>query len=244
MGLALISILAFGPMVFAADEPAPPASPTEGLKSETELGLVLTSGNSKTSTTNIKQGTSYEWSGNTLRLQARFLRTSTRGTESAKNYGLGLRYERALTDALSIYVGQALESDTYAGYLQKHNSDVGGKYFFMKSEETVASAELGYRYTIENTVLGTQNKSHYLRAYLEALRNWNRWVSMKASLEILPNLTYAADYQVNGEISLAAIISSLFSLKTSYAIRYDHVPAAGAPETTDTTLTTALVVRI
>jgi len=62
-------------------------------------------------------------------------------------------------------------------------------------------------------------------------------------LEYLPNLSEKNDYQVNTELSLAAALTSVFSLKTGYQVRFDNVPAKGVAFKTDKVLTTALVAK-
>src|SRR5690606_33484946 len=99
-----------------------------GFQNETEAGLVLTTGNSKSQSFNFKQSNRYSWTANMLKFDGRYLKASAGGVESARFWALGLRYERTFTERFLGFVGQDVESDVFAGYAQKYNSDIGPKY--------------------------------------------------------------------------------------------------------------------
>lgn len=210
---------------------------------ESEAGIAVASGNTDSKTYNIKQMNSYKFDANLLKLEARFLNTFSNDVESAR-YILGsLRYERALSEHFSLFVSEGLESDKFAGYKFRHNNDIGAKYFIYKIENFNWFAEAGYRYVNEKLNSGVHDYKNTLRAYTETEKKWTETVSTKYFIEYLPNLKEGKDYQINTELSVAAAISSIFSIKTAYLLRYDHLPAPGTTNTTDTLLTTALVAK-
>ena len=222
---------------FAADAPS-----KEGIHNESEAGIVTTGGNSESQSFNLKQSNTYGWDKNLGTFNARFLKTSAKGVETAKSWSFGFRYDRALETQFSLFVGLGLESDPFAGFQQRYNIDLGGKYTLMNDKEWTWSAEGGYRYTIENRLAG-QSKASYLRAYSEATRTWTETFSTKLWLEYLPNLSVSSDYQLNSELSGSAAISSIFSIKMAYLLKYRHLLIAPATQTTDTQFTTALVAK-
>ena len=211
-------------------------------KDESEVGLVITTGNSKTQSYNLKQNNQYNWDLDILKFEGRFLDTSSNSVTTAKKWSLGLRYEREIADHYSVFVGQNVESDQFSGYLQRYNTDVGAKYFIFKDETFVWNAEAGYRYTIENRLTG-QVKQNYVRLFSEAKRNFNKAVSLKLNFEYLKNLTDTSDNQVNSELSVSAILSEVFSIKTGYLVKYRSVLPPPATEKFDTQTTTALVAK-
>jgi putative salt-induced outer membrane protein len=215
---------------------------TLGLHNESEVGVVVTSGNAPTNTFNFRQLNTYGWDLELVRFNARFLKTSTRSAETAKNWALGLRYERELAEQFGLYFGQAIESDPFAGYFQRYNTDAGGKYFLLKEDALVWTAEAGYRYTIENRRAGDVNQS-YLRFYTEASRAWTKTFSTKLWVEYLPNMSDSSDYQLNTEASANAAISDLFAIKLAYLIRNRGILVAPATEKTDAQFSTALVAK-
>ncbi len=212
------------------------------LKNESSAGLVLTGGNTKTQSISLKDQTSYTFEKNVFKFSGAFLRASNADIESAYNWNLGLRYERELTDTVSIYLGQNVESDKFQNILQRYNTDIGGKYFFNKEESFKWFGEAGYRFTRTNYTTSFKN-DNYLRVYTEAERAFNKEVSAKFWLEYLPNITVSEAYKINSELSLSAALSNVFSVKSGYLVRYDNQPITGVTFKTDSTFTTALVAK-
>ncbi len=213
-----------------------------GFHNESEAGVVITGGNASSESLLFKELATQRWERDAIRFDGRYLRTSSRGLESAKNWLLGGRYERALSEALGIYAGQSLESDEFAGFLQRYNSDVGGQYAIVREEALRVLVEGGYRYVIENRRAGQVNQS-LLRLFGEATRDWTRAFSTRASLEYLPNLTIESDYQLNLDLSASAAINEIFALKTGYTLKYRRIPVAPAVERSDTQFTTSIVAK-
>ena len=210
---------------------------------ESELGVAVAAGNSQSENYNFKQENKFTFNANLLKFNARYLNAYANNTESAR-YLLGcLRYERELSDRFSIYAGQMFESDKFSGYDLRHSNDLGFKYFIKKEETLYWSAETGYRYTKETQVSKLHAYRNQLRIYSEAEKKWTPTVSTKLSLEYLPNLDESKDYEIHTEASVSAVISSRFSIKTAYLLRYDRVPPPSATTTTDTLFTTALVAK-
>jgi putative salt-induced outer membrane protein len=211
---------------------------------ESELAIIIAKGNSDSQSYTAKELVKSTWAEvNTLKFSGRYLKTETAGIENARFWSTGLRYDLALSHRFSIFIGELLESDKYAGYNQKYNSDIGAKYSIAKEPKWLWDAELGYRYTIENQLTGVQHKLNYLRAYTEATKILSAGVSTKFWFEYLPNFTIGSDYQMNSELSISAAINSIFAIKTGYLLRYDNLPNPGAHAKTDTLFTTALVAK-
>ncbi len=235
----VVSLLIFGVLFFfelRADEPQ------TGLSNESEAGVVLTGGNAKSQSLNFRQLSLYRWELDVLRFDGKLLRTSSSGTESAKNWLLGLRYERSLVDRFSGYAGQSIEGDVFAGFLQRYNSDIGAKYYFYKEEAFQFFSEGGYRHAIENRFTEQLSQS-LLRLYLEADRAWTKTFSTRVGFEYLPNLTISSDYQLNLDLSANAAISEILALKVGYTVKYRKIPVAPATESSDTQFTTAVVAK-
>lgn len=210
---------------------------------ESELGILLSRGNSNSDSITAKEIVSVGWEEkNSLKFSGRYLQTKTSDIENARFWSMGLRYDRALSERLGIFLGELLESDKYAGYDQKYSTDLGLKYSIIKELKMLWDAELGYRYTVENQTNDNQKKLHYIRAYTEATKVLSEGVSIKLWFEYLPNLTVGTDYQMNSELSISAALNSIFAIKTGYLLRYDNLPNPGATKT-DTLFTTALVAK-
>lgn len=210
---------------------------------ESEAGVAVASGNTKSKNYNVKQSNAYKFDANVLKFDARYLSAYANDVESARYLFGGLRYERLLNEIFSVYVSQGFESDKFAGYDLRQLSDIGGQYNLYKLPTFYWLFEAGYRYTNEKLVNGSHDYKNSIRTYTEAEKKWNPSVSTKYYVEYIPNLKESKDYQINTELSLSAALTSVFSIKSAYLLRYDHAPAAGASVRTDTLLTTALVAK-
>ena len=211
---------------------------------ESEVGLVKVSGNTDSESYNGKQKTVYSFDQNALTLAGRYLEAKTAGTQTAKSWEASLRYERILSEQWSMFAQQGAESDSFAGYTERDNSDLGAKYTIYKMDSENLFAEAGYRYTKTLPSLGAETKyESYGRLYSEYDRKLNSHVSAKLWAEYLPNLTNSDAYLVNYEPSVAVVLNSLFSLKMSYLVKYHNKTILPTEKKTDSTFTTALVAK-
>jgi putative salt-induced outer membrane protein len=237
IGLLLLLAAWSVPSFAATEDPLKP-----GLHDSSEAGVVIATGNSESQSYNLKQSNSYGWGDNGLRFGGTYLDTSTGGNVTARYWSLGLRYERSLVDHFSVYAGELVESDVFSGYFQRYSTDVGGKYFIFHETDFTWTGEAGFRHTIENQAAG-QDIYDLLRFYTEVVRNFTKDTSGKLWLEYMPNLTHSDDYQFNGEASVSAAFSEVFSLKTGYLVKYRNTPPTPGLKRTDTWFTTALVAK-
>ena len=241
----------------AAEEGAPASTSKTGFKDETTLGASIVSGNTNSESYNGKELAEYDWDLDLLRLTGRYLQTKANGTVSALAWDSSLRYERTLTPLFSLFAAYGLDSDVFAGYVQKNNADVGVKYFLIKSDETVWSAELGYRYSVTHypTALA-DNASSSARAFTEAVENFSKTTSGKLTVEYVQTLVssfnssvpgYATDqdYYVTIEPSLNLMLNQTLSLNLGYLIKYVNYLPQGSTATKylDTVFTTSLVAK-
>ena len=246
--LILVSLFSFASADFSwAQSEAAVKSPWTN---ESQAAVVQTSGNSETESYSLKQESSFTKTDNVYKAKASYLKTSaenkTTGVdeETARRWDAGLRYERTLSERWSAFAGYLVESDKYAGYINRHNSDIGAKDLVAKEENYNVISEAGYRYVHQNNFGSTNENTHYnsVRLYLEGNYQFNATNSGKLWVEYLPNLDVSKDYQYNWEASVSSALSSVFSLKVAYLSKTDNEPVANA-EKTDTTLTTALVAK-
>lgn len=214
-------------------------------KNESEAGLVINYGNSDSQSLNAKHLSAYDWAGkNTLSAGGSFLRTKDKGAISAKRWDAILKYERALSDRFSLVASQNIESDRFAGYHHRYNTDVGPKYYFHKEEKKWEwFGEVGYRFTRENPVNDADKSYQKGRVYSEASWFWSDTGSTKFWVEFLPNFTEGRDWLLNSELSSSAAINSLLAFKVAYLIKYDNQPNKGVSKNTDGVVTTSLVAK-
>ena len=213
------------------------------LDNETEVGIAAANGNTQTETYNFKQTTQYKNVKDVFGLKSRYLNATSEGEETARYFLLSLRYEKEVSSRLGLFAQETFEKDRFANIDQRFGTDIGGRYHFIETDPTKFFSELGYRYFHEDRLDGSQAYSNYGRLYTEWENKWRETFSTKIWIEYLPNFTEQKDWQFNSELSLTAILTEIFSLKSSFLLRRDNSPAPGVKYKNDTLLTTAIVAK-
>ena len=212
-------------------------------KHESEISIVQVGGNSKAESYSAKQKTSVKLDLNTLTLSARYLQTKTAQVETAKSWDGSARYERELSNLWAAFVQHGAESDSYSGYIQRDNSDIGGKYFFIRETAQNFFSELGYRYSNTNsaTAPGGHTYTNSGRLYVEYSTQFNEAVSGKLWVEYLPDFKDSEAWLASYEPSMSVVLNRTFSLKLAYLVKTHNKTATPTEEKNDTTFTTSLV---
>ncbi|MBC7386205.1 MAG: DUF481 domain-containing protein [Cryobacterium sp.] len=214
----------------------------DGWKNESQAGIVTTSGNSDTSTVSAAQTTSYRVGLNFWQFSARHMYQKNSDVVSAKSWSIGLRYERELSELFSLFAAETVEGDRFKDLKQSYSTDIGAKYRIAKTETLDWSTEAGYRFTREN-ISQLSRTLHYARLFTSLEKKWNASFSTRYYIEVFPNFTNSKDWKANTELSLSAVLSSIFSVKSAYLIRYDNEPNAPGLRSADKSFTTALVAK-
>lgn len=236
--LVALVVLCFSVSVLGAEAPL-----VAGFTNESKAGIVITTGNSKTQTYDLSQKNSYEWSSNKVGWLGSFLRAKANGIESARRWSLGLRYDRILSEQWAAFTSELMESDIYAGYMQRYSTDVGGKYTFVADDTNKLFIEAGYRFQRENQTTGDTKNLSFSRIYTEYLHFWNPTVSNKFWFEYLQNFARGEDRFFNAELSLKASLTRVLAVQLAYLMKYRQLVPTGVSAKTDTTLTAALVAQ-
>ncbi len=210
---------------------------------ESEASVVQVGGNTSSESYSIKQKTGYKLETHIFTAAARYLQSKANQLETAKQWEASLRYEKELGNAIGVFLQQGAESDTYAGYIQRDNSDIGAKYYFSKQPDQVFFSELGYRYIKTQFTDGETAHSNSGRIFFEYDKKINSSVTAKLWAEYLPNFKEADAYLLNYEPSINVMMSQILSLKVSYLVKYHNKTKILGEKTEDTTFTTALVVK-
>lgn len=237
--LCLTALSAQGQSTAAPLVPEPP----KHWAHESEVALVTTTGNSENESASAKQKTAYSFDNNIITNTARYLRSKTGGTETARNWDVSLRYERELSSLWGLFVAHLVESDPYSGFTQRNSTDLGAKYAIVKNDVRTWLAEAGARYSETYSTVGTHDYANLGRFYSEYSQAVNETVSFKIWAEYLPNFKESDAYLANGEASVTSILSKVFSLKLSYLAKYQNAPAVAGAKMTDTVFTTSLVAK-
>ncbi len=219
-------------------------------KGESEASAIVISGNANSETYGAK--TTNTWSMTEADLATvfgKYVRTKSAGTETSKAWEAGARYERVfIKDLFNGFLQQKAEHDPYNGvFVQRDSTDVGGKYFFKKSDDLTWFGELGYRYSSTYSGLAIapntyKDNASFARIYSEVTAKFNTSTSGKLWAEYLPNLSDSTKSLTNAEASISVVMTDVLSFKTSVLLNHNEGTVAPGQKDT-TTWTTALVAK-
>lgn len=212
--------------------------------SEDTATINITGGNTDLKTYALQSLNTYEWSKHSAKLSGAYNYGESDKVRSSENWNLGLRYSLLLSKKVSVYLGELLEADRFAGIKKRYNTDLGSKYTFIENDSMNLFCELGYRYTVEkSTNTSTKDKKDSKgRAYLETSKNFKKDLIGKFWLEYLPNFSQTDDYLINLEPSITMALSSIFSMKSAYHWKYNNAPNTGIGKH-DYTYTLSLITK-
>jgi len=211
---------------------------------ESDASFVITGGNTNVETYNANSISKYKNSRNQWALSGHYTLGNSNDVENARNWDVKARYDRDIKrDKFSVLVSQQVEGDRFSGYEERYNSDAGLSYNFYESDKGKFLGELGYRYTVEERVLGEVVHENKARAYLEADRQIHDTLYGKVWIEYVPNFTDNEDYLLSFEPSIAVTLTKVFSLKWAFKGIYDKKPAIASNTNFDYIYTTGLLAR-
>lgn len=225
----------FGHQLFAQEN-------LSSLSNESEVSVVSVNGNTQSESYSAKQKITYKIESDIFTVFGRYLQTKTGSTETGKQWEASLRYERELGEKWAAFLQHGAESNFYAGFVQRDNSDIGGKYYFIKSDAENLFSEAGVRYTkyFDGT---TSSYSNSGRVYLEYSKKFNDSVVGKFWAEYLPNFKDSDAYLVNYEPSISVMMNQIFSLKAAYLVKTHNKTISPTDKRDDTTFTTSIVAK-
>ena len=197
--------------------------------SEDSASITLTGGNTQFESYALKSLNTYKKDKSSYKLNGGYNYGESSNVTSSENWNIGLRYDYALSDNSSLYIGEVAEADRFTGVSRRYNTDVGYKHTFVKNDNTHFFSELGYRYSIEKNVDQSvaDKKDSKGRVYLEGTKTLKSNIKGKFWLEYLPNFSSTDDYLINLEPSLIITLNSVFSMKTAYLWKYNNGPSLG-----------------
>jgi putative salt-induced outer membrane protein YdiY len=231
---------------FSTARAADPAPEYNVWHNESQAGVTDVAGNTDSEAYNLQQVTTYHLDpSNLAKFSARYLRAEANGTESARNWDGSLRYERTLSADLSAFASFGLDSDIYAGFVQRNNQGAGVVYYFTRSPDTTWSGEIGYQYSFTQYVGPTNYaETNGIKVRSDISQNILPTVQFKFFAEYIPSVTdINNNYLFNAQPSLSVMMNSVFSLQASYLFKYHSVLPAGITKNLDTFFITSIVAK-
>lgn len=218
---------------------------TSPWQNESELAIVQVGGNTESESYSAKQLTRYQWSDYALSGRGRYLSTQNNGTKSALSWEASLRGERIYSPQWSSFLQHGAESDIFAGYIQRDNSDLGAKYNFDTQTKTrILSSEFGLRFRQSQNINEPEKRQSLSGLlYFQYTESWSENLSSNFWIEYSPNFTQTQDWLLNLEPSMSVMINKVFSLKVAYLLKYHNELKTLNEKYYDTTFTTSLVAK-
>jgi len=172
---------------------------------------------------------------------------------SVSNIQGRVRYDRYLSDKVSLFVAETGRRDRFQGLVLRLNFDPGVAYYFFDYENHRLVGELGYDFqydvrrddTIAESAAQGINVDkteveHSGRAFAGYENKLNQAVSFTTGLEYIQSITAGERWRLNWDIGLTSSIAESFSLAGTFSLRYDNSPLPGI-EKTDTITALSLV---
>lgn len=209
---------------------------------ESELGIVVTGGNTELQVYNGKVKNSYTHDKNIYTLGGHYMYGTSFKVENSRNWDINGKYERDLSEHLGAFIGTVYEGDEFAGIDNRLNIDLGGAYNLKLNEKTKFKAEAGYRYRREESTTNQTVTQSQGRIYVEGKKKTDNNFSFQTWVEYLPNITTPSDWQVNFEPSFNFNFNSNLALKWGYLGKYDNLPVQGNKKF-DFTYITSLIAK-
>lgn len=254
--LAALVVLPMGSAARADDEPKPE---TQHWTGSFGLGLSLTSGNSDTVLFTVLADGTRQWNKNLLRLGLTVSYGESDNEVNNEKAAAAADYQR-LTDGRWYWGGNvSAYSDAIADIELRVKVGPNVGYYFIKTDLTKLSAEIGPSWVIEKTDVEHPNQPappppnpdfvtsewrNYwaLRAGQRFERQLTKTSKIWQALEILPQIDDFNNFIVNAEVGAEAALNSKISLRVVFQDSYDNQPAPGK-ESNDIALISSVVYK-
>jgi len=164
---------------------------------------------------------------------------------TVENVQGNIRYDRFLTEQLSLFLSVSGRYDRFQGLDLRLNVDPGVAYFFVQQEKHKLWGEIGYdlqvdirrQETIDEAAAAdppeTIEKSevrHHGRLFLGYDNKINQAITFFAGLEYLQGIPETKNWRLNGDLALTSAIGEDFSVATTFSLKYDHNPLPSIEE--------------
>jgi putative salt-induced outer membrane protein len=210
------------------------AAPTV-IKFTGDIGYVATSGNSSAQTLNLGDKFSAKIDDVTLSQTFALVYGENDGEAVTSLYRGSFRVDKGLkTRSLFAYGLLNIERNVFAGLRSRVSGAMGLSVRVIDRDSDKLVFEGGFSLTRQRA---TETKGRDLdflggRAATTYTHQFGQRSSLVQVVEVLPNFHEPDDLRINTETALLSPLTSKISVKLSYVIRYDGLPAAGF-KTTD-----------
>jgi putative salt-induced outer membrane protein YdiY len=230
------------PEIAAAATPAVPAPPKdEGWKANVGFSAILNSGNSSNQTFGGNAMVSDKWGRNKVGFAANgaYGRAKDNATDvtttNTKNWKTVLRYDRYLTDPLSLFAFGHLGSDEPAGFNYRYGAATGLAHELWRTDPNFFKYELGFDYTREERVTPPDQDVYSARTFLQYKYKISKSSMVGEDFEALFDLQRGNNVRLNSLTSLTFTLTEILAFQFGFGVRFDNDPVPGFKKTDTTT---------
>lgn len=157
---------------------------------KTELGLTHANGNSNYQTYNFKTRNFYRYNKQFLIFGGHYTYGEANSLLNSQNWDFNLSYYYKLTSNFASVIGGTVEGNRFQELKRRENTDIAGKYYFIKGKIQKLNLQVGYRYTIENFYGDTDHLvQHKGRVLLSWKNKLSKNLATEAVVDYIPNFS-------------------------------------------------------
>ncbi|MFW6088480.1 MAG: DUF481 domain-containing protein [Gemmatimonadota bacterium] len=216
-----------------------------GWYDQAEVSLVLTAGNSESSTFGVENRLERLFPRSKLTFDAGGIRVETRTTErsaigtpddfviveqsasrpTTENYFAALRYDRSLSDRSYTYASGGWVRNRFAGIDDRWTGAAGIGWNVIETDRTSFQADIAGTATSEQPVVGEADSFAGLRLSWDFGHRLTETTKLTSLLVVDENLSDTEDLRAEFDNSAAVDISGTLALKTGVKLLFDNLPA-------------------
>lgn len=232
------------PLATPAKMTPPPATPPPPPKREgtAEFAFVGTTGNASTQTIGLSGSLVFRPDHWVIANRVSFVRNESEDVLTAESFGYLFRAERSLSDRLAAFGEYGYFRDEFAG-VEHRNSVVGGlSYKLVDTARQLFFVDGGLGYLNEQRTIppDVSTATYALGAGYRV--KISETAEFSDDFRFTGTFDDSSDWRIYENAAVTARLTSLFSLKLGYTVRYAHKPVFGF-KSTDTTTAIALVAK-
>jgi putative salt-induced outer membrane protein YdiY len=221
--------------------PEKPEPPKLTFKANAQLGVIWVEGNSESIgfSANALGGVKRYNNAFELFVQGAYAKAGTsslgkggpidRTDVAARNWLVRPRYDRYFSERNTVFASFTASGDELAGYDYRLEPQVGISRLFVKSDINLLRGELGYDYTWEHYIPGTDPRHkdfHSARAFIGIEHKLTPWSGFLEGFEVLWALNDIEHVRLNSLSSLTATITKHVTMKLNFTLKANFDPPA------------------
>lgn len=219
--------------------------PLSGFYDTADLSLVITGGNSSTTTFGLSNLAEYYWTKSSLRFDFGGLSTNSRPPEdrkavetgdggfeiveparqtTAESYFANLRYDYSLSDRVYAFTIGGWERNPFAGFDDRWQGALGAGWIAIDKDRTKLDIDVAGTWTSESPVVGGKNDFGGVRLAYAFEQHVAEKTLFLSTLVLDQNLNNTDDLRADWFNAIEVSITDLIFLRTSYRIMWRNEP--------------------